>query len=57
MSQGGIRQPVVLGVAPIVQGIGFAVFSGPWVPVDWGIKRANADKNRRSRAAVAALIE
>lgn len=54
---GGIREPRVLAVAPCVQGVGFVVFNGPWLPIDWGIKWAKSDKNTKGLAKVSELIE
>ena len=57
MSLRGIRQPIVVAIAPFVRGVGFVVFSGPWMPIDWGIKWTEADKNPRSLAKVGELLE
>ena len=55
--KGAIREPRVLAVAPCVQGVGFVVFNGPWLPVDWGVKWAKSDKNTKGLAKVGELIE
>ena len=41
------RQPVVLALAPVVQGVGYTVFEGPLTLVDWGVRYARTEKNRR----------
>jgi Holliday junction resolvasome RuvABC endonuclease subunit len=48
--------PRVLAIAPCVQGIGFAVFNGPKLPIDWGVKWTRGDKNALGLAKVRALI-
>lgn len=47
----------VLGIAPCVQGIGFVVFDGPKLPIDWGVKWARGDKNEKGVASMASLIQ
>jgi Holliday junction resolvasome RuvABC endonuclease subunit len=47
----------VLGIAPCVQGIGFTVFDGPRLPIDWGIKWTRSEKNAKGLAKVAELID
>lgn len=47
----------VLAVAPVSQGLGYAVFEGPTRLVDWGIKRVRTDKNRRAVVQTAALVQ
>lgn len=47
----------VLGIAPCVQGIGFVVFDGPELPIDWGVKWARGDKNEKGVASMASLIQ
>ena len=53
----GIREPRVLAVAPCVYGIGYVVFNGPWLPLDWGIKWTKSDKNTKGIAKLGELIE
>ncbi len=47
----------VLAIAPCVQGIGFIVFNGPRLPIDWGIKWTRNQKNAKGLAKVAELID
>ncbi len=49
--------PRVLAIAPCVQGIGFVVFNGPRLPIDWGVKWTRDSKNAKGVANIAALIE
>ena len=56
MDQQGKRQPIVLAVVPCYRGIAFVTFSGPWLPIDWGIKWTEAD-NPRGVRAVRELID
>ena len=57
MNSINIDDPRVLAIAPCVQGIGFVVFNGPRVPIDWGVKWVRDEKNAKGEANVAALIE
>ena len=57
MKSNKICEPRVLGIAPCVQGIGFIVFNGPRLPIDWGIKWTRDEKNAKGVAKVAELIE
>jgi Holliday junction resolvasome RuvABC endonuclease subunit len=47
----------VLAIAPCVQGIGFIVFNGPRLPIDWGIKWTRNQKNAKGLAKIAELID
>lgn len=47
----------ILSLAPCVQGIGFVVFEGSHLPVDWGVKWSRAEKNAVGITKVAALIK
>ncbi len=47
----------VLAIGPCVQGIGFIVFDGPRLPIDWGIKWTRNEKNAKGLAKVAELID
>jgi Holliday junction resolvasome RuvABC endonuclease subunit len=47
----------VLAIGPCVQGIGFIVFNGPGLPIDWGVKWARNEKNAKGLAKVAELID
>ena len=57
MNSKEINEPRVLAIAPCVQGIGFIVFNGPRLPIDWGVKWARDDKNAKGLAKLAALID
>jgi Holliday junction resolvasome RuvABC endonuclease subunit len=57
MKSNCINQPRVLAIAPCVQGIGFVVFNGPRLPIDWGIKWTRDDKNAKGIEKVAELID
>jgi len=52
-----ITEQRVLAIAPCVQGIGFVVFIGPRLPIDWGIKWTRDEKNAKGVAKVAELID
>lgn len=47
----------VLAIAPCVQGIGFIVFNGPHMPIDWGIKWTRHQKNAKGVAKITELID
>jgi len=47
----------VLALDPFSRGFGFVVLEGPANLVDWGMKEARRNKERRSLAQVAGLIE
>jgi hypothetical protein len=57
MKSNYINQPRVLAIAPCVQGIGFVVFNGPRLPIDWGVKWTRDDKNAKGIKNVAELID
>lgn len=57
MNSETIATPRVLAIAPCVQGIGFTVFNGPALPIDWGVKWIRGEKNAKALLKVAALIE
>ena len=52
-----ITEQRVLAIAPCVQGVGFIVFIGPRLPIDWGIKWTRGEKNAKGVARVAELID
>ena len=52
-----ISKPRVLGIAPCVQGIGFVVFNGPRLPIDWGVRWARYEKNVKGVANITKLID
>ncbi len=57
MNSSKINKVCVLSIAPCVQGIGFIVFNGPRLPIDWGVKWTRDEKNTQGVAKVAQLIE
>ena len=52
-----IKEARVLAIGPCVQGIGFIVFNGPRLPIDWGIKWTRNEKNAKGLAKIAELID
>lgn len=48
--------PVVLAIAPVSRGIGFAIFEGPKIPIDWGVKGARIQKEETCQRHVESLI-
>lgn len=46
----------VLAIDPTSKGFGFAVLEGPDALIDWGVRHAGADRNRKSLARAEALI-
>ena len=48
---------MVLAVYPSPWGLGFAVFSGPWLPLDWGVKFIVGDKKPQSLLKARELID
>jgi hypothetical protein len=57
MNSETIATPRVLAIAPCVQGIGFTVFNGPALPIDWGVKWIRGEKNTKALLKVTTLIE
>ena len=51
------RGTIVLAIAPSVYGFGFALFDTPRTLLDWGLRYAREDKNRKCLARLQALIE
>lgn len=49
-------QPLVLAIAPIQRGIGYALFEGATEPIDWGVKEARIRKNAQGQKHVQYLI-
>jgi Holliday junction resolvasome RuvABC endonuclease subunit len=47
----------VLALDPSSRGFGFAVLEGPERLIDWGVKEARADKNRRSLRHIDDLLK
>jgi hypothetical protein len=56
MNQHPTKHPRVLAIAPSTRGFGFAVFEERETLVDWGVKSAQGDKNKRSLVKVGELI-
>ena len=46
----------ILAIDPTSKGFGFAVLEGPTGLIDWGVRHASEDKNRRSLEKVSELI-
>lgn len=44
MKRNSLRTERVLSLFVSVRGIGFAIFDGPWVLVDWGVKEASGQQ-------------
>lgn len=57
MKSNYLNEPRVLAIAPCVQGIGFVVFDGPRLPIDWGVKWTRDDKNAKGLEKIADLID
>lgn len=51
------RKPLVLSLAPSSRGVGFAVFEGERMLLDWGVRYVKKDKNKGSISRIRALIE
>ena len=54
------KQPddaILLAIFPAVRGFGFALFHGAWVPLDWGFRHVEGDKNETSLEKVEELID
>ncbi len=49
--------PVVLAVAPVSRGIGYALFEDAKTPIDWGVKTARLRKEEACQRHVEALIK
>ncbi len=48
--------PVVLAVAPVSRGIGYAIFEDPKTLLDWGVKQARVNKDTVCQRHVESLI-
>jgi Holliday junction resolvasome RuvABC endonuclease subunit len=57
MNSKTINEPRVLAIAPCVQGIGFVVFNGSKMPIDWGVKWVRGEKNAIGLAKMSALVD
>jgi hypothetical protein len=47
---------LILAIYPHARGFAYALFEGPDRPIDWGLKGARDDKNKRCLAKAAELI-
>jgi len=52
-----IEHTVILSVFPSDRGFGFAVFEGPWVPINWGGRYGRDTKNRECLEKLQEIIE
>ena len=50
-------EALILAVFPSVRGFGFALFHGAWIPIDWGFRHVDGDKNQASVQKVDKLID
>lgn len=50
------RQRIVLAVSPSVRGFGFALFEGPRMLIDWGMRYVKKDKNKKCATKVDELV-
>ncbi len=57
MKKKSIEDALILSVFPSVRGFGFALFQGTWVPIDWGFRHVQGDKNSCSLEKVRKLID
>lgn len=57
MNDTQLEDSLILAIFPSVRGFGFALFHGAWIPIDWGFRHVDGDKNQRSLAKVRKLIE
>ncbi len=57
MSNGNEKHKLVLAIDPATPGIGFALFEGPRLPIDFGVKDAKVNKNAQGLLKVRELID
>ena len=57
MKKKSIEDALILSVFPSVRGFGFALFQGAWVPIDWGFRHVQGDKNKVCLDEVEKLID
>lgn len=50
-------ESLILSVFPSVRGFGFALFHGAWIPIDWGFRHVQGDKNKLCLGKVEKLID
>jgi hypothetical protein len=48
---------VLLAIFPAVRGFGFALFHGAWIPIDWGFRHIEGEKNEASLEKVGELVD
>lgn len=57
MSNGNEKHKLVLAIDPATPGIGFALFEGPRLPIDFGVKDVKVNKNAQGLLKVRELID
>ena len=57
MNSNNMAASRILAIAPCVQGIGFIVFNGPQMPIDWGVKWTRHEKNALGLAKITELVD
>lgn len=57
MRNGNAKQKLVLAIHPSTRGFGFALFEGPKLPIDWGVKNTKVDKNTQGLLKIRQLID
>src|SRR5205085_8848947 len=50
------RERLLLAIYPTTRGFGFVVFEGQQRTIDWGVKDARGDKNRKVLAKIEQLV-
>jgi Holliday junction resolvasome RuvABC endonuclease subunit len=50
-------RPLVLAIAPVSRGFGFAVLESIRIPIDWGVKEVRREKNAACLARAVKLLE
>ncbi len=51
------EESLILSIFPSVRGFGFALFQGAWIPLDWGFRHVQGDKNIFSLEKAGKLID
>jgi hypothetical protein len=51
------EESLILSIFPSVRGFGFALFQGAWIPLDWGFRHVQGNKNTRSLEKAGKLID
>lgn len=57
MNDNQIDNALILAIFPSVRGFGFALFHGAWIPIDWGFRHVQGDKNNSAIDKVQKLID